>query len=215
MVVVVGVGVDVLVQVVFGLVVVEVGIGVLGIGVLDIDDGFGQWLVVGIVDVVLEEYYGVGVVVVVYLCFVIVQWCVGDVQWFFDGVWCVVGEVGFGVLGVEQQVQVMFQVQFGGQQVGFLVVVQVVQVVYCFLEFVGCDLYFFDQFCCVVEDVLYQGFGVWIVVFVELVVGFFEEVLDIGSLGNFYGYGVCFCLLLLGVGREFQWLLVWIDEGCW
>ncbi len=126
----------------------------------------------------------------------------------------VAGEAGLGVLGVEQQVQVMLQAQPGGQQAGLLAAAQAVQVVHRFPEFVGRDLHFFDQLRRVVEDAPHQGLGARIAAFVELAAGLFEEALDVGSLGNLHGHGVCLCLLLSGVGRESQRSSAWIDEGC-
>lgn len=91
---------------------------------------------------------------------------------------------------------------------------QAVQVVHRFPEFVGRDLHLFDQLRRVVEDAPHQGLGARIAAFVELAAGLFEEALDVGSLGNLHGHGVCLCLLLSGVGRESQRSSAWIDEGC-
>lgn len=68
--------------------------------------------VIGVIDgVVYDDGLVVFVVVIVQVCEILFYWCIGYVQWIFDGVWGVVGDIQCGVFGIYVYVQEVVQVQ--------------------------------------------------------------------------------------------------------
>ncbi|MNT18139.1 hypothetical protein D3C72_1533210 [compost metagenome] len=206
-----GIGDDTSAQVVVRLGAVEVRIGALGVGMPQVHHGASHRLALLVQDTALEEHHRARIQAVVHPYFAFGHRCAGYIQRPFDGARSTAADAGFGILGIQLQVQVVFDAQPGHQQAGFLARTQAVEVIHRLPEFIRGDLQVFDDAGDVVDDTVGHQLHARATLVVVQATDFFEEFLDIGSVSNLHGHDMYLELLLSAL--RVQRSSLWIDDG--
>ncbi|MNC46339.1 hypothetical protein D3C75_953540 [compost metagenome] len=113
----------------------------------------------------------------------------GNVQRAFDGARGATAQACLGILGILQQVEEVLDAQPRHQQPGLATTAQAVEVVDGMPELVLADFQVFDQPCGVLQQALHDALQARAAGIVAKACGLFEELLYLGSVGNFHGHG--------------------------
>ncbi|MNN13583.1 hypothetical protein D3C81_1266200 [compost metagenome] len=181
-----------------------------------IDDGAGDRLAVEVQHLAFEEHGGGDALfaAVVHARLALGDRCAGHVQRAFDGARGATSVADQFVLGVLQQVEEVLDAEASHQQAGFVLAAQAVQVVHRGPELVVADLQVLDDLRGVLQDAQDDALQARAALVVAEAGGFFEELLDFGSVGNLHGHdGLPLVFIRWCLGSENQRSSEWIDDG--